>query len=219
LSQLTANGKRDKIHQGNFMAVQPDRKYSLEEYFELESNSEEKFEFWDGHIWCTSGASPVHERVVSNTNFHLRTILGRRCSVFGSNLKVKVQDYAPYRYPDLSVYCGEGIYETMGGLEVLTNPQMIVEVLSPSTEAFDRGEKFTYYKSTPSLTEYLLISTSQPYITQFIKQGENEWVQREALGRGGKLTLSFGVELLLSEVFLDVEFPDPPKNLFLVDER
>jgi len=218
LSQLTANGKRDKILQGKLMAVKPDRKYTLEEYFELERNTEEKFEFWNGHVWCMSGASPAHERIVSNTNFHLRTILGRRCSVLGSNLKVKVPEYGPYRYPDLSVYCGEGIYETMGGLEVLTNPQMIVEVLSPSTEAFDRGKKFTYYKSIPSLREYLLISTSQPYITQFIKQNENEWIQREAVGMDGKLTLSFGVELLLSEVFLDVEFPEPPKNLFLVNQ-
>lgn len=192
----------------------------MEEYFDLEKTSEEKFEFWDGHIWCMSGESPVHERVVINTGGHLRELLrGRGCAVFGSNLKIKVPDYPPYRYPDLSVHCGEGIYEKMGGLDVLTDPQMIIEVLFSSTEAFDRGEKFTYYKSIRSLTEYLLISTSQPHITQFIKQDENEWIQREALGMDGKLTLSFGVLLLLSEVFLDVEFPDPPKNLFLVDER
>jgi len=165
----------------------------------------------------TFGVCPAHERIVSNTIFRLRSILGRGCSVFGSNLKIKVPDYGPYRYPDLTVYCGEGVYDAMGGLEVLTNSQMIVEVLSPSTEAFDRGEKFTYYKSIPSLREYVLISTSQPYITQFIKQGENEWVQREALGMDGRLTLTFGVELLSSEVFLDVKFPDLPKNLSFVD--
>ena len=200
------------------MIALPKRKYSLAEYFEIEKNSEEKFEYWDGNIWNMAGASPAHERIVSNMIFHLRTILGRKCSIFGSNLKIKVPAYSPYRYPDLSVYCGEGVYETMGGLEVLTNPQMIVEVLSPSTEAFDRGEKFTYYKSIPGFTEYLLVAVNRPHVTQFIKQNENEWIQREATDLDDKLFLpTFEVEVTLSEIYLDVEFPEPPKNLFLVD--
>jgi len=197
----------------------PRQKYSLEEYFELEKNSEEKLEFWDGNVWSMSGASPVHERIVINVGGHLRDLLrGRKCSVFGSNLKVRVPIYSPYRYPDLSDYCGEGVFETMGGLEVLTNPQMIIEVLSPSTEAFDRGEKFTYYKSIPSFTEYLLIATNRPNITQFIKRSESEWVQREANGLEATLSLgAFAAELLLSEIYLDIEFPEPKSNLLLVD--
>ena len=200
------------------MTALPKRKYTLEEYFEIERSSEEKFEYWDGNVWSMAGAGPEHERIVSNAIFHLRMVLGRRCSVFGSNLKVKVPAYAPYRYPDLSVYCGQGIYESVDGLDVLTNPQMLIEVLSPSTEAFDRGEKFTYYKSIESFTEYLLIATNQPFVTQFIKRSENEWIQREALGLEGRLFLeTFGVEILLSEIYLDVEFPEPPQNLFLFD--
>jgi|SRR5215213_379259 len=196
----------------------PKHKYSLEEYFQIERDSEERFEFWDGNVWLMAGASSEHERIVSNAIFHLRTVLERGCSVFGSNLKVKVPAYSPYRYPDLSVYCGEGVYETMDGLDVLTNPQMLVEVLSPSTEAFDRGEKFTYYKSIESFTEYLLVATNRPFVTQFIKQAENEWIQREAIGLTGKLFLeTFGVEILLSEIYLDVEFPERSQNLFLID--
>ena len=200
------------------MTALPNRKYSLEEYLEIERNSEEKFEYWDGNVWSMAGASPEHERVVSNMIFHLRTILERRCSVFGSNLKVKVPAYSPYRYPDLSVYCGQGIYESVDGLDVLTNPQMLIEVLSPSTEGFDRGDKFTYYKSISSFTEYLLIAVNRPHVTQFIKRSESEWLQREATGLEGRLFLeTFGVEILLSEIYLDVEFPEPPQNLFLVD--
>lgn len=201
------------------MTALPKREYNLQEYFEIEKNSEEKFEYWDGNIWSMAGASPTHERIVINVGGHLREILrGRGCSVFGSNLKVKVPAYAPYRYPDLSVYCGEGVYETMDGLEVLTNPQMIIEVLSPSTEAFDRGEKFTYYKSIESLTEYLLIAVNRQHVTQFIKRNKSEWIQREVSGEGGRLiSPSFDVEILLSEIYLDVEFPEPPKNLFVVD--
>lgn len=200
------------------MTALPKRKYTLAEYFEIERNSEEKYEYFDGNVWCMAGASPPHERIVSNSIFHLRTVLSRNCSVFGSNLKVKVPMYSPYRYPDLSVYCGQGIFETMDGLEVLTNPQMLIEVLSPSTEAFDRGDKFTYYKSIESFREYLLIAVNRPYVTQFIKQNETDWIQREAIGLDAKLKLeNFDVEILLSEIYLDVEFPEPSPNLFLVD--
>ncbi len=201
------------------MTALPKHKYNLQEYFEIERDSEEKFEFWDGNIWSMAGASPPHERIVVNVGGHLRELFrGRGCSVFGSNLKVKVPIYPPYRYPDLSVYCGEGIYETMDGLEVLTNPQMLIGVLSPSTEAFDRGDKFRYYKSIPSFTEYLLVAANRPVITQYIKQNETEWIQREAIGLDGKLILqTFEIEILLSEVYLDVEFSEPPQKLFLVD--
>ena len=201
------------------MVAQPKQKYTLEEYFEIEKSSEEKFEYWNVSVWNMAGASPDHERIVVNIGAHLRELLrGRGCSVFGSNLKIKVPAYSPYRYPDLSVYCGEGIYESMGGLDVLTNPQMIVEVLSPSTEAFDRGEKFTYYKSIESLTEYLLVATNRSHVTIFVKQNENEWLQREATDLNDKLfSPAFGVEIMLSEIYLDVEFPEPNPTLFLVD--
>ena len=95
---------------------------------------------------------------------------------------------------------------------------MLIEVLSPSTEAFDRGEKFTYYKSIESFTEYILIAVNRPHVTQFIKQNEREWIQREAVGLDEKIfSPTFNVEILLSEIYLDVEFPEPPINLFLVD--
>ena len=202
------------------MTALPKYSYTLQEYFKIERDSEEKFEYWDGNIWSMAGASPVHERIVSNAIFHLRTVLDRKCSVFGSNLKVKVPVYPPYRYPDLSVYCGEGIYETMDGLDVLTNPQMLIEVLSPSTEAFDRSDKFRYYKSIPSFTEYLLIAANRPYITQYIKRNESEWIQREATDLDGNLFLpAFETEILLSEIYLDVDFPPEERKLFGVENQ
>lgn len=197
----------------------PKRKYTLEEYFEIERNSEEKFEFWDGNVLLKSGASPLHEIIVVNTGAHLRELLrNRNCSIFFSKLKIKVPVSEPYRFSDLTAFCGQGIYETVGGMRMLTNPQMLIEVLSPSTEAFDRGDKFTYYKSIESFSEYLLIATNRPHITQFVKQNENEWIQREATGLDARFfSPTFNVEILLSEIYLDVEFPEPPQNLFLVD--
>ena len=134
MSQLTANGKKAKIHSIDNMTAVPGYKYALEQYLEIEGNSEEKFEFFNGRVTCVSGASLIHERILGNLAYHLRGLLcGRGCSIFGSNLKIKVPACEPYRHADLSAYCGEGICETMGGLEVLTNPQMSVEILSPST--------------------------------------------------------------------------------------
>lgn len=196
-----------------------DQKYTLEEYFELERNSEEKWEFWEGHVWCMSGASPVHERIVVNASGHLRELLrGRGCSVFSSNLKVVVPDYEPYRYPDLTVRCGEAEYVTMGGLDALTNPQMIIEVLSPSTEAFDRRKKFSFYKSIESFSEYLLIATDQPSITHYSRQ-RDEWVLSEVNGLASKLLIpTLNISLLLAEIYLDIDFSDTRPDLTLVEK-
>lgn len=197
------------------MTAQLKQKYSLEEYFEIEKKSEERFEFYDGNIWAMAGASPNHERIVSNCIFHLRTVLGKDCSVFGSNLRIDVPDYPPYRYPDLSAFCGEGIFEKMGGLYVLKNPQMIVEILSDSTEAFDRGDKFTYYKSIESFVEYILVSTKRAHITQFFKNDAGDWVNRDFVGLETKFhSPTFDAEISLEEIYLNVEFPPEEDNLF-----
>ena len=191
------------------MRAIPEQKYTLEEYLDLERNSEEKWEFWDGHVWCMSGASLIHEDIVANMIRSLGNRLPRGCRTAGSNVRVKVPDYPPYRYPDITVVCGERRKELIGGLELLLNPQMIIEVLSPSTEAFDRGNKFKYYKSIPSVTDYMLIATEWPFVSHFVKQNDAEWINREASGTDGKLQLdTFGIEILLSEIYLDVEFPE-----------
>ena len=113
--------------------LKKDVEYTLEEYIKLEKSSEERFEFFDGNVWAMAGASPEHEIIVGNTITSLNVGLrGRGCRVFSSNLQVKVPIYLPYRYPDLTALCGQPIYETLLGLKVLTNPTIIVEVLSGS---------------------------------------------------------------------------------------
>ncbi len=194
-----------------------DQKYTLEEYFELERTSEERYEFWNGDVWAMAGASSNHERIVSNSIFHLRTLRGSGCTVLGSNMKVFVPEFKPYRYPDLTVTCGKLVIEKIGGMEALVNPQMIVEILSPSTEAFDRRKKFTYYKSIPTFTEYLLIATDQASITHYSKQGD-QWILAEVQGVDAILPIpTFDVSMLLSEIYLDVEFSDSRQDLFLVE--
>ncbi len=197
--------------------------YTLEEYLELDHNSEEKIEFWDGHIFTLAGASANHNRIQANALFYLRFKLrGRSCEIFPSDMRVGVPAYPPYRYPDLSALCGKSIIETLGKQDILTNPQLIIEVLSDSTADFDRGYKFTYYKSIESFTEYILIAQDRPHVTQFVKQEENIWLNREYNDINDKFHLaSLDCEIELKELYENVEFPetDSRYRLELIDSE
>jgi Uma2 family endonuclease len=184
--------------------------YTLEEYLELDHESEEKIEFWDGNVFTLAGASPSHNRIVRNTMIALANKLrGKSCEVFPSDMRVKVPSYLPYRYPDLSALCGKAKFEKMKNQEFLVNPSLIVEILSDSTAEFDRGYKFTYYKSIESFTEYLLIAQDRPHVSQFVKQSDNSWLNHEFNALEDKFrVVSLDCELDLSELYQDVVFPD-----------
>jgi Uma2 family endonuclease len=194
------------------MSALPQPRYTLEEYFALELESDARYEYWDGHVFELSGGSPAHETIILNTAAHLREALrGRECRAFLSNLRIKVPAYLPYRYADLSALCERPVYENIGGLDALTNPSLLVEVLSSSTEAFDRGDKFSYYKSIESFSEYLLVAQRRPHVTQLVRQPNGDWLQREANALTETLNLeSLGCALPLSEVYRDIDFPPAP---------
>ena len=184
--------------------------HTLEEYLALDHESEEKIEFWDGHIFTLAGAGEVHDLIQSNGHFFLRLKLhGKKCRVFFADMRVDVPDYPPYHYPDLSALCGESKFKQLGKQQVLVNPSLIIEILSDSTADFDCGYKFTYYKSIESFTEYILIAQDRPHITQFIKQDENVWLNREFNSLTDKFRLaSLDCELELTELYQDVKFPE-----------
>ena len=94
-----------------------------------------------------SGASNAHDQIQGNLYLLRLKLRGRKCRVFLSDMRLKVPAFPPYRYPDLAALCGEAVFEQFLGVDLLTNPALIIEILSPSTEAFDRGDKFAYYKS------------------------------------------------------------------------
>ena len=196
-------------------------KYTLEEYAEFEKNSEERLEFFEGNVWSMAGASPRHEDIVINLATELKTKLrGRGCKVFGSNLRVKVPVYQPYRYPDVTALCEKPIYENFYGLEVLTNSSLIVEILSPSTESFDLTDKFTYYKSIESFTEYLLIAQDRPHVALYTKQSADVWLHRGYNDLSAKIFLSsLDCEISLAEIYLDIEFPEPVRPRFPFDRE
>lgn len=150
--------------------------YTLAEYLILEKSSEERYEYWDGQVFCMSGGSQAHAYISDNVYGLLRNQLaGRNCRAMSGAMPLRTPLSPPYKYPDASVACGNPEFEQIDGIDVLINPILIVEVLSPNTERIDRGPKFTVYKSIPAFEEYLLIAQNAPRITQFVKQDDGQW--------------------------------------------
>ncbi len=196
------------------MSALPKEHYTLEEYLELDRNSDQRFEYWEGEVFSMSGVSEEHAQI----EVDLTTLLNLRlsvkgCRLFPANMRIKVPSMPPYRYGDLSALCGKAKFEKIDGVDALVNPMLIVEVLSYSTEGYDRGDKFTHYKSIPSFREYLLVAQHRPHITHFIKQENGAWINHEYndLNEVVKLT-SVGCEFSLHEVYQNVAFK-PQLNL------
>ncbi len=200
------------------MSAQPKLKYSLEEYFELDRNSEERWEFWDGEIFNMSGVSRNHGLVEMNISIFLGArLMAKGCQLLPANIRIKVPSMPPYRYGDLSALCGQPKFEKIGGVDALTNPSLIIEVLSDSTEAYDRGDKFTHYKSIPAFSEYLLVAQHRPHISQFIKQNDGSWIYREFNSLTDKVKLeTLGCELSLSEIYQSITFDAANKPIGVV---
>ncbi len=190
------------------MSTERKRRYSLEEYFELESESEARYEYWNGEVYAMSGGTLSHDQVMGNAFDSLRKSLrGKDCPVFTNNMQIKVPAAPPYRYADGCVVCDKIEVERFNGNDLSLNPVLIVEVLSPTTEAFDRGDKFTYYKSIPSFQEYLLVAQHRPHITHYVKQAGGKWEYEETNDLTANLHLStIDCTLALQEVYRDVEF-------------
>lgn len=197
------------------MSAAPKQKYTLEEYLELDANSEERWEYWDGEIFSMSGVSNEHNQIEINSIYQFRRRLeGRKCYLFAANMRIKVPSFPPYRYGDVTALCGTPQFEKIGGVDVLTNPSLIIEVLSASTEAYDRGDKFTNYKSIPTLSEYLLIAQHRPHVSQFIKQSDGSWLNLEFNTLDDVLkVVTLECELKLSEIYQDVTFPAAKPNI------
>jgi Uma2 family endonuclease len=122
-------------------------------------------------------------------------------------VRLKVPTAPPYRYADLSALCGEARFKQIGGVDALTNPSLIVEVLSQSTEAYDRGDKFTHYQSIKSFGEYLLVAQHRPHVTQLVRQRDGSWLYHDFNDLASVVKLSsLGCELPLSEVYQNVSF-------------
>ncbi|HKQ79746.1 MAG TPA: Uma2 family endonuclease [Blastocatellia bacterium] len=197
------------------MTAVPKKKYTLEEYLELDKNSEERYEYFDGEVFAMAGGSPSHARISLNVCTALtQRLKGARCEAFNSEMRIKVPAALPYRYPDASVVCGEPIFDEIDGQQMLVNPTLIVEVLSPSTAAYDLVDKFFDYQSIDTFQEYLIISQDRPHVIQHVKQSKRRWLRIEIEGIESELKLeSVNVTLVLCELYERVDFQTSKTNL------
>lgn len=165
------------------MAALAKRRYTLAEYLELEKHAEERYAYCNGNVVAMSGASLRHNRIVRNLMRAIDARLeGKPCEVLPTDMRIKVPKALPYRYADLVVVCGEPIIEDIQGLEMLVNPLIIFEVLSASTEAYDRGIKFFEYQSIVSFQEYVLVAQDCPHITHYERQEHGQWLRSDLHG-------------------------------------
>lgn len=186
--------------------AKPARRLSEAEYLEIERNAEFKSEFFDGEMFAMAGRTRAHSLITANLNRELGNRLkGRPCVVFESNLRIKVEATGLFSYSDASVVCGPQLV-LPGTDDVLLNPSLLAEVLSPTTEGYDRGAKFENYRRIPSLMEYLLVSQLRPHIELFVRR-DNQWSLQEASGMEASIHLPvLNITLSLAEVFANVEF-------------
>lgn len=186
------------------------RRYTVEEYLEFERNSLEKHEYDDGDILAMAGATEPHVLVASNVQGWLWSRLrGGPCRPYGSDLRVRLVGRPKFVYPDVSVICGPPAFDPAdASRSTVTNPTLVVEVLSPSTESYDRKGKFDRYRELASFQEYVLVSQDVPRIETFFRQPDGTWIFDAGVGLEALVKLrSLTIELPLAEAYLGVEFP------------
>jgi Uma2 family endonuclease len=188
-------------------SARPVTRLTEAEYLRLERQAETKSEYFDGEMFAMAGGTRPHSLVATNLVAELRGRLkATDCVVYNSNLRVKVEATSLFTYPDVSVACGRQRFLD-DEEDTLLDPIVVIEVLSDSTEAYDRGKKFEHYRQIPTCREFLLVSQKEPRIEQFIRQANGEWTLREAAGLEAEIRLpSLGIVLPLAEVFAKVQF-------------
>ncbi|HXO27931.1 MAG TPA: Uma2 family endonuclease [Thermoanaerobaculia bacterium] len=189
------------------MAVHDKRYVTPEEYLALERAAERKSEYRDGEIVGMTGATRRHSLITVNVSSELnRQLKGRPCEVHVNDLRVLIAARRLYTYPDVIVVCGEPALADRYR-DILTNPTVLIEVLSPSTEAYDRGTKFEHYRTLDSLREYLLVSQSRPQVDHFMREDDGPWLLSAANDLTATIVLpSIQCQLAMAEIYDKVKF-------------
>ena len=191
------------------MTTRPDVRLTPEEYLRIERAAEWKSEFIDGEMFAMAGASPRHVLIATNLVAELRNRLREGpCTVYAADLRVATDRQRHYTYPDVVVVC-DPLQFVDEHRDTLTNPKVIAEVLSDSTEKYDRGAKFERYRSVPTLSEYLLVSQDRVHIELYTRQHDGGWFLRDWNDPAAEIELvSLRCRLKIAEVYAKVTFGD-----------
>lgn len=190
------------------MSSEAKRRLTVQEYLIRERRSPSRSELVDGELFAMTGASRRHNLAVVNVAAALHAQLGSRdCEVYASDMRVRVPATNLFTYPDVTVVCGQPRFDD-AELDTLLNPVLIVEVLSRTTEDYDRGTKFANYRTLESLAEYLLLAQDEPHAEHFVRQAGGAWLLTEATRIEEVIELpSIGCRLALADVYRKVLAP------------
>lgn len=202
------------------MNAVPKKKLTVAEYLAIEREAEFKSEFLDGEMFPLhgppgphgmAGASRRHNEVTQNLNIEIGSRLkGRPCRTYSADLRVRIDRTGLYTYPDFLIVCGPPEFEP-DDPDTLTNPQVIVEVLSKSTESYDRGLKFLHYRQLPSVREYVLVSQDRVLVERFVRQPDDTWLLTTFADPAGEFALAtVPVRVPLADVYRGVDLPETP---------
>lgn len=187
---------------------------SPQEYLAIERSLETRNEYLDGVMYAMSGTTYEHTRIKENISYRASAQLdGGPCEVLSSDMRVKVNSSGLYTYPDLIILCGRPELED-SHFDTLLNPQVIIEVLSESTEKYDRGLKFQHYRQIPSLREYILVSQNKVLVERFTRQPDNSWnFQTFDDPQGVFPFATVAIQIPLQEIYRKVEFESARNEL------
>jgi len=188
----------------------PLHRVTVEDYLRLEDDATQRHEYRDGEVLAMAGGTLRHSRITTNAIRAVGDrIEGGPCAVYDSNLRVRIPRKTLYTYPDAFVLCGEPQYDPLDTkFCTVLNPRVVIEVLSESTEAYDRGEKFQRYREIESLEEYVLVSQSSATVETFLRQPHGGWLLTAAIGLESTAVLrSIRVDIPLAKVYAGVTFP------------
>ncbi len=184
------------------------KKYSPEEFLALEAKAAFRSEYWNGEIISMAGGTGNHNLITLNIAGEIKAKIRGLCGIFAIDVKVWIDVWNSYVYPDVFVVCGESQFYKERR-DIFSNPTVIFEVLSEGTKAFDKGDKFLAYQTLESLKEYVLVDQDKYLVEQFIKQRDGNWIYRATIGRESEVYL-FSVEqtLKLESIYDLVEFEE-----------
>lgn len=183
------------------------RQLTSEQYLEIERKADHKSEYRSGEMVALAGVIEQHSLIVMNVSGSIwQQTKGRPCKVYPRDLRVKVDAAGLYTYPDIVVVCGEARFDD-GQMDTLLNPMVLIEVLSKSTEAYDRGEKFLHYRRLESVSDYLMVAQHTTRIEHYVRQHDGLWLLSEASGPEGVVEIaSIDCRLTLLDVYDKVDF-------------
>ncbi|MBS1797498.1 MAG: Uma2 family endonuclease [Acidobacteria bacterium] len=195
------------------MSAIPKSKLTPEEYLEFERKSATKHEFFKGEIFAMSGAKRDHNKITTNlSGLVWQHLKGKDCESYSNDMRVFVPRTGLYTYPDLVVVGGEPRFQDEV-FDTLLNPVLLIEVLSESTESYDRGRKFQHYRSIESLREYVLVAQDEARIEKYVRHGDGFWLLSEAVGLDAEIEFaSIECRIPLAEVYDKIDFSEDPSD-------